>query len=189
VRAARSQRALACAVLLGTAFPCVVGSATAANPLAGVVLEDDSGQSWRLSELVGGPVLLVIADRTTSAEANEWGRRLAATSAPLVPWRADGKVAWLAVADLRRVPEYARDAARERVRERAAGRSPGERRHSSPLLLDWSGRVAGPLGAERGRVLVVLVGADGRILIQARGAATEAAVEQIHRTIAGVVSR
>ena len=189
MRAGHTWPARVYAVLLAATFPCAVRSAAAAHPLAGVVLEDDSGRSRDLSELVGVPVLLVIADRTAAADADEWGRRLAATGAPLVPWRADGKVAWLAVTDLRRVPDYAREAARERVRERAAGRRLDERQHSSPLLLDWSGRVAGPLGVERGRVLVVLVGADGRILIQARGAATDAAVAQLHRTITGAVVR
>jgi len=180
---------LARTVLLGAALSGVARSTIAAHPLAAVVLEDDGGRSWQLSELVGVPVLLVIADRTASAEASEWGRRLAATDAPLVPWRTDGKVAWLAVADLRRVPDYARDAARERMRAWEAGRSPGERKHSSPLLLDWNGQVAGPFDTERGRVLVVLVGTDGRILVQARGTATDAAVTQIQQTIATVVGR
>jgi hypothetical protein len=158
-------------------------------PRGGPVPGDAAGRSWRLGDLAGAPVLLVVADRTASASANEWGRRLAAAGAPLAPWRAEGTAAWLAVADLRRVPEYARDAARARVREREAGRSPGERQHSSPLLLDWDGRIAGPLGAERGRVLVVLIGADGRILIQARGEPTDAAVAGLRESVAGAVAR
>jgi hypothetical protein len=187
VTGAWGRSALAGAVLLGAA--ALARPAAAPNPLAGVVLEDDAGRSWRLGELVGTPVLLVVADRTASADANEWGRRLAAAGAPLAPWRAAGTATWLAVADLRRVPEYAREAARARVREREAGRSPGERQRSSPLLLDWDGRIAGPLGAERGRALVVLIGADGRILIQARGAPTDATVAGLRETVAGAIAR
>lgn len=39
-----------------------LGATAGSDPSAGVVLEDGSGPAWRLDELRGAPVLLVIAD-------------------------------------------------------------------------------------------------------------------------------
>lgn len=171
-------RAVACAVVMaGGAW--VASGAAADDPLAGVVLDDVTGHSWHLDELRDRPILLIIADRRAAEEATHWGERLAARDLPLAPWRAAGKVAWLSVADLRRVPDYGRDAARERVRDEEAGRSREERQRRSPLLLDWSGLLAERFGAERGEPLVVLLAADRRLLADARGAPTDATLARL----------
>jgi hypothetical protein len=167
----------------------VIGATPAADPLAGIVLDDDAGRSWHLDELRGEPVLLVIADRRASEQANGWGERLAARTGALAPWRAAGKVAWLAVADLRGVPDYARDAARERIREREAGRSQAERRLSSPLLLDWRGLLAERFAAERGEALLVVLSPDHRPLVLERGAPTDEAVARLSEAITGATTR
>jgi hypothetical protein len=175
-------------VLLATLL-LTSGGAAAGSLLSGLVLEDDTGRAWHLAELDGIPVLVTVADRTAAAEANAWGARLAEDDVALAPWRAAGKVAWLAVADLGRVPEYARDAARARVREREAGRSPGERRQSSPVLLDWQGQIAERFRADRGRALLVLLADDGHVLMQARGPVTDASLERLREALAGAVAR
>lgn len=179
---ARGARALA-AVALAT---LVSSGVRAEGPLAGVVLDDEAGRAWRLDGLAGVPVLVVLADRFAAEEADAWGARLAGANLPLAPWRAEDEVTWLAVADLRRVPEWARDAARARVREREARRGSPERRQSSPLLLDWRGVLAERFRPDRGTALVALLAADGRVLLQERGAVTEAAVDRLRRTIAGI---
>jgi hypothetical protein len=160
------------------------------DAVAGVVLDDESGRSWHLDELRGALVLLVIADRRASRQASEWGTRLAAAGAGvLAPWRAAGKIACLAVADLRRVPDYARDAAREGIREREAARSQAERRNCSPLLLDWKGLLAGHFPGEPGEALLVLVSPEHGPLIRARGAPTDEAVARLIEAITGAIPR
>ena len=180
-------RAAACAVVVATGA-LVASAAAADDPLAGVVLDDSGGRSWHLDELRGGPVLLIIADRRAPEQANEWGERLAARTLPVAPWRATDKVAWLSVADLRRVPDYARDSARERVRDDEAGRGQEERRQCSSLLLDWSGLLAERFGVERGEALVVLLAADRRRLMDARGAPTDAIVTRLVEAITTAVA-
>jgi hypothetical protein len=171
------------AVAVASAVLVVLGATTGADPLAGIVLDDGSGRSWDLDELRGAPVLLVIADRQASRQAYAWGERLAARTEALVPWRAAGKVAWVSVADLRRVPDYARDGVRARLREWDAGRSDAERRQSSPLLLDWGGLLGERFGADRAEALLVLLSPDHRTLAQARGTATDEGVTRLIEAI------
>ena len=162
-------------------------AATVAEPLTGVTLEDGSGRVWHLEELRGVPVLLVIADRRASEQANAWGERLAAQTEVLAPWRATNKVVWLAVADLRGVPDYARDAARARLQEREAGRSEGERRQASPLLLDWDGCLGASFEAPRAEAFVVLLSPEQRPLIRAHGAPTTEAVARVVEALTAAV--
>lgn len=148
----------------------------ATDPLAGIVLVDVTGRPWALDELRDGPVLLVVADRKASTHAEEWGARLAARTTRLAPWRAAGKVAWVSVADLRRVPEYARDEARARLREQGEGRLGSD---SSPVLLDWGGLLAERFHAERGAVVLILLGPDRQSLVRTTGAPNEPAVTKM----------
>jgi hypothetical protein len=180
-------RLVACAVVVATGT-LVARAASADDPLAGVVLDDAGGRSWHLDELRGGPVLLIIADRRAAEQATAWGERLAARTLPVAPWRATDEVAWLSVADLRRVPDYARDSARERVRDDDAGRGQEARRQCSPPLLDWSGLLAERFGAERAEALVVLLAADRRRLVDARGAPTDATVTRLVEAIRTAVA-
>ena len=175
-------RTVACAVAVATGA-LVAGGATADDPLAGIVLDDAADRTWHLDELRGGSVLLIIADRRAREQATAWGERLAARTLPVAPWRAAGKVAWLSVADLRRVPDYARDSARERARDDEASRSREERQQCSPLLLDWRGLLAERFGAERGEALVVLLAADKRLVLDARGAPTDATLTRLAEAI------
>jgi hypothetical protein len=85
------------------------------------------------------------------------------------------------------VPDYARDAARARVREREAGRSEGERRQASPLLLDWDGRLGARFDAPRAEAFVVLLSAEHRPLIRAHGAPTTEAVTRVVDALAAAV--
>jgi hypothetical protein len=163
----------------------VLGATAEVDPLAGVVLSDSSGRSWHLDELHGVPVLLLIADRQGFEQATDWGQRLAARAEALAPWRAADKVAWLVIVDLLRVPDFARDAARARVRELEADRTAGERGQGSPLLLDWGGALSARFGAARAEALLALLSADHRVLVQARGAPTDEAVASLLEAIAG----
>jgi len=156
------------------------------DPLAGLVLEDTGGRPRALEELRGQPVLLVIADRRAAQQANDWGARLASQGLPLAPWSAPGRVVWLSIADLRGVPEYARDDARGRVREGQAGRGDTERSQCSPTLLDWQGRLGESLSSGRGEALVVVLSADHQPVQRERGAPTDEALERLRIAIENV---
>jgi hypothetical protein len=168
---------------------CTQSVASAAtDPLAGVVLDDVSGRPWALDDLRDGPVLLVIADRDASSQAEAWGARLATRTTLLAPWHVPGKIAWVAIADLRRVPEYARDSTRDRLRTRAAERAPtAQTTQSSPLLLDWGGLVGERLQSERGSVVLILLARDRQPLARVTGAPSDAAVTELIEAIAGAV--
>jgi hypothetical protein len=170
-------------VMLGVLLACGVACA-ATDPLAGVVLVDLSDRSWALDDLRGEPVLLVIADRTASQQAAAWGAWLAGRTTLLAPWRAPGKVAWLSVADLRRVPEYARASARERLREQGVARPSDEASRISPLLLDWRGVIAEGLQAERGAAVLILLARDHQPLLRVTGPPSESAVTEMVSAIA-----
>lgn len=180
MRDARVRRAGILAVAVGLAF---VVQVRAADPLAGIVLEDAGGRSWRVDELAGAPVLLVVAERKDAAEADGWGARLAAEGLPLAPWRAPGRVTWLSVADLGRVPPWARKAAGERLGERATAASEAERRQRSPLLHDWGGAVARRLHTKRGGATVVLLSAERDVLVREHGPPTEEGLARVAREI------
>ena len=177
-------RALTCASVVAGGLLMLSAALATSDPLAGIVLDDAAGRSWHLDDLGDSPVLLVIADRNASKQATEWGVRLAARAVGLAPWRAPGNVAWLSVADLRHVPDYARDAARERIREQEKARSPAEHERKSPLLLDWSGVLAGRFRPERGEALVVLLSPSRQPVIRASGAPTDAALARLVEELA-----
>lgn len=175
------------ALVLAAVLAC--RAAAADDPLAGLVLDDASGRPRALDELRGRPVLLVIADRRASQQANEWGARLAALGLALAPWSGPGRVAWLSIADLRGVPEYAREDARDRLREREAGRGELERRQCSPLLLDWDGRLAESFQGTRGEALLVLLSQDHRIVHREQGAPADEAVGRLGAAVDTVTPR
>lgn len=172
----RWYRALA--ILL--ALCATVTAAPEVDPFAGVVLEDDAGHPRSLAELDGAPVLVVVADRRASEQANTWGERLAARTATLAPWRAPGRVAWLSIVDGRGVPRYARDAARDRIRERDGY---AERATRTTMLLDWDGVLAERLGAERGRVLLILLSPRHVSFARASGEPTDEGVAHLAEAI------
>ncbi len=176
------MRAALAALLLG------IGSASAADPLGGLVLDDVAGRRWSLDELGDVPVLFIVADRRSAEQADAWGARLAAASTALAPWRVPGKVAWLSIADLRRVPDYARDSTRERLRAEDAQGRHDDNRPASPLLLDWEGRVAAAYGVPRGSVAVVLVAADRTPLDRAEGVPTDTVVARLLAAIDGAAA-
>lgn len=164
---------------IGLFLALACGAMAADDPLAGLVLDDGGGRARALDELRGRPVLLVIADRGASQQASEWGKRLAAQGFALAPWSAAGRVACLSIADLRGVPEYARDEARDRLEERGAGRGETERSQCSPLLLDWKGRLAEPFASRRGEALLVLLSPDHQAVLRELGAPTDEAVARL----------
>jgi hypothetical protein len=160
------------------------GASAATDPLAGVVLVDLSERSWALDDLRGEPVLVVIADRSASAQAAAWGAWLAGRTSLLAPWRAPGKVACLSVADLRRVPEFARQSTRERLREQGAGPPSGKAPPISPLLLDWRGVLGEALRVERGAAALILLGRDHQPMLRVTGPPNESAVTAMVEAIA-----
>lgn len=164
---------------------CSARPAASSDLLATLVLEDVAGTSWSLDDLQHEPVLLVIADRRASKQAEAWGARLVARTTKLAPWKAAGKVAWLSIADLHGVPEYARDTARTRLREQDADRQ-GERAVRSPLLLDWNSLLAERVQAERGMATLVLLSREHEILTRASGMPTEAALTRMIEAITRV---
>jgi hypothetical protein len=169
---------VACA-LLATA------AGAADDPLAGLVLEDTSGRTRALDELAGTPVLVVVADRRASEQANAWGERLASKSPPLVAWKSPGKVAWVSIVDGRGVPEYARGAARDRIKEK----DDPARAERMTMLIDWKGVVAERLASESGRALVVLLSRDHVPFARAGGEPTDESVDRVAGAVASVSGR
>jgi hypothetical protein len=174
---------------IGFVLALACGAGAADDPLADLVLDDASGRARALDELRDRPVLLVIADRRASQQASEWGARLAAQGLALAPWSAPGRVVWLSIADLRGVPEYARDEARERLEEREAGRGATERSQCSPLLADWEGRLAESFRGTRGEALIVLLSRDHQPVHRERGAPTDEAVGRLSAAVEAVTPR
>jgi hypothetical protein len=172
------------ALVLGLVLAATFAAA-ADDPLAGVTLEDTAGRLRSLDDLRGSPVLVVAADRRASDQANAWGERLATTCPTLAAWKAPGKVAWLSIVDGRGVPEYARGAARDRIRER----EDPSRADRMTMLIDWKGLVAERLGTETGRALLVLLSRDHVPFARAGGAPTDAGVEHLAGAVTSVSGR
>jgi hypothetical protein len=164
---------------IGLLLTLAFGAMAADDPLAGLGLDDASGRARTLDELRGRPVLLVIADRQASQQAGDWGAQLAAQGLALAPWSAAGRVTWLSIADLRGVPEFARDEARDRFAEREARRGETERSQCSPVLLDWNGRLAESFASRRGEALLVLLSPDHQVVHREGGAPTAEAVARL----------
>jgi hypothetical protein len=161
----------------------IASTVAGADPLAGVVLDDDDGHARTLDELAGSPVLVVVADRRAAEQANAWGAQLAAGAPSLTAWRAPAKVAWLLVIDGRGVPEYARDAARKTIRER---NTDADRRARASFLIDWDGVLAERLESQRGRALLVLLSRNHVPFARAGGEPTDEAVAHLLEAITSV---
>jgi hypothetical protein len=164
--------------------PPASSSPASSAPFAGVVLEDPDERPWDLAQLVGHPVLRVVADRAASGESVAWGRGIgAARPQSVAAWIAPGKVAVVSVADLRAVPGFARGTARwiiaTMVGEQGAG--------GPPLLLDWDGAVATRIGARDEVPNVRLYGADGTLVLQDQGDATPERIARLAAAIDGLV--
>jgi len=168
---------------LGTALALVVAVATIAtattpaapSPLAGLTLDDQRGRAWRLDELTGVPVVIVVGDRATQADATRWGEALGeAREAVLAPWRSPGAVTVLSIARLPDVPTLLRATVVRLLPPPAA-----ESRRSSPLLLDWGGRLAARLGLDDDAAAVVVLGPAHDERARASGAPDDAALARL----------
>ena len=168
------------------ATPAPAATASAASPLAGIVLEDPEERKWDLSLLAGHPALVVVADRSASGESVEWGRGIGAARPQSVgTWIVPGKVAVVSVADLRGVPGFAHGTARwiiaKMVGEQGAG--------GPPLLLDWDGAVASRVDAREGVPNVRLYAPDGTLVLRDEGDATPERIARLAAAIDGLVIR
>ncbi len=166
------------------ATPAPAATASAASPLAGIVLEDPEERKWDLSLLAGHPALVVVADRSASGESVEWGRGIgAARPQSVATWIVPGKVAVVSVADLRGVPGFAHGTARwiiaKMVGEQGAG--------GPPLLLDWDGAVASRIDAREGVPNVRLYAPDGTLVLRDEGDATPERIARLAAAIDGLV--
>lgn len=149
--------------------------ATVPAPLAGLALADQSGRTWTLDELDGTPVVIVVGDRGTSDDATRWGERLGrARPSRFAPWRTPGAVTLLSVARLPDVPSFARPA----VLALLPG-PPVEPRPSSPLLLDWGGRLTARLALPDDAAAVVILGPRHDERARATGPSDDAAVARL----------
>ena len=101
------------------------------------------------------PVVLIFGDRKGSGQREGW-------STPLGK-RYDEKAYIFGIASLSGVPSYARGLVRRLIRRQTA----------YPVLLDWGGKVAGPLGYRSGKAMVVVVAKNGTVLTTKYGAVSE----------------
>jgi len=167
--------ALAAVVIVAPSLPSRSYAEPARAPLAGLTLDDRQGTPWRLDELTGVPVVIVVGDRATQADANRWGERLgSARAARFAPWRSPGLVTLLSVARLPDVPSFVRPTV-----VRLLPDPPAEQRRTSPLLLDWGGRLAARLGLGDDAAAVIVLGAAHDEQARASGPPDDAAVARL----------
>lgn len=107
------------------------------------------------------PVVLIFGDRKGSGQTAGW-------SEPIYK-KFDGKIYVFGIASLSGVPSYARPLVRRLIKGQT----------DYPVLLDWGGKVAGSLGYEKQKAMVLLVSKDGTIRSRRSGAATSAELEKL----------
>ena len=164
--------------------------ADAGGRISAAVLEDPDGRPWRLSELDGQPVVVVVADRAASGEAVDWGRRIGAAWGERISlWSDRERVAVLSVADLRAVPGFARGIARWIIARLVADEADPAGRASPPLLLDWDGVVIGALDVEPEGATVIVLGRDRGVEFVATGEPTEEKVARLGTALERVDAR
>lgn len=146
------MKIFASALLLATLF---AGIALSQSKVSNFGLKDQNDRYTEINFPSDRPVVLIFGDRKGAGQIEGW-------SAPLGK-KYDGKVYIFGVASLGGVPSYGRGLVRRLIK----------RQTNYPVLLDWGGKVAGTLGYEKEKAMVVVVAKNGTVLSTKYGAATE----------------
>lgn len=141
-----------------------VGVRIDALPVHAVTLADVYGAEQTLRDYAGRPVILSISSRTTSDDANTWGRQVSERLG-----ERDAEFARFRVVDLSDVARPFRGIARRRLRKAW--------NEGHTLLADWGGAFAAALDLDPAQFHIVAVGGDGVIRGAIHGPCTPAALD------------
>ena len=108
------------------------------------------------------PVVLIFGDRKGASQIEGWLTPLGKTY--------KDKVYIFGVASLGGVPGYAQGLVRRLIKRQTSYR----------VLLDWGAKVAGSLGYQKNKAMVVVIAKNGTVLITKHGAATDAELRTIN---------
>jgi peroxiredoxin len=136
---------------------------------ANFTLEDQFGKKISINFPSDKVAVLVFGDRKGSEQVEGWVR-------PLYGKYTD-KIYIFGIAELSVVPWAVRPAVRMMIR----------RGSKTPVMLDWSGNVSKSYGYEKGKANVFVVGKDGSITAVKRGAASNAALNDLYQEISAIL--
>lgn len=155
-----------------TAIPALVAailfltiSVSAQSRVANFGLKDQNDKYTEVNFPSDRPVILVFGDRKGSSQTAGW-------SEPVYK-KYDGKVYVFGIASLSGVPSYARPVVRRLIK--------AQTKYS--VLLDWGGKVAGSLGYEKQKAMVLLVGKDGTVISRRTGPAEQEKLNALYSEI------
>lgn len=132
-------------------------------------LEDQFGKKIAVKFPSEKITVLVFGDRGGAEQIEGWVR-------PLYGKYTD-KIEIHGIAELSAVPWIAKGVVRSTIKNRS----------KTPVMLDWSGKVSKDYGSESEKANLFIVGKDGYILAEKRGAATAAELAELHKVIDGVL--
>lgn len=142
-------------------------SASAQERVSNFGLKNQNDQYVEVNFPSDRPVVLIFGDRKGAGQIDGWSKPL---------YKDYGDKAYIfGIASLSGVPSYARGMVRRLIK----------RQTSYSVLLDWGGKVAGRLGYEKNKALVVVVSKSGSVLISRSGAASEGELTAVKAKING----
>lgn len=128
-------------------------------------LEDQYGVTHEYTFPRERVLLVTIAGRESSKDMDSWLKALHKAY--------DGKIDFQGIADLSAVPYIARKFVRAAIRSKS----------KDPVLCDWSGEVCQRFEADGSVANVIVVSPDGHIHHHAKGAMTDAALNEVRAAI------
>ena len=140
-------------------------SAHAQSKVSNFGLKDQNDKYTEVNFPSDRPVVLIFGDRKGAGQIDGW-------SQPIYK-KYDGKVYVFGIASLNGVPSYARGLVRRLIK----------RQTSFSVLMDWGGKVAGSLGYEKDKAMIVVVAKNGTVLARKYGAVTQTELEAINSEI------
>jgi hypothetical protein len=124
-------------------------------------LEDQFGEKTDVRFPSDKPVVLVFGDREGSEQVEGWVR-------PLYNKFTD-RVYIFGIAELSAVPWAVRPVVRRIIRSKS----------KTPVMLDWTGKIAKSYNCEKGKANVFAINRNGEIIAVRRGKANAAAINEI----------
>jgi hypothetical protein len=116
-------------------------------------------------------VVLMIADRTGSAQVQGWVGALDSHYATRIDLRG--------LADVSGVPNLLRDAVRRKLRQMFSYR----------VMLDWTGEIAAALGHPQNEAVVLVIAPDGEIVVRVNGPARDEDLKKVGAAIDALLPR
>lgn len=140
-------------------------NAPAAQRVAAFKLEDQYRKEHAIEFPLSKPMVITIADRTSSADVGAWVTPLKA--------RYEDRVQIAGVADVAAVPVFLHGTLRSQFKKDCP----------YPVMLDWKGGVVKQLGGLRGVLKVLVVAPDGSVLLELQGRPDEAGFKRLYAVL------